>query len=78
MMNKNYYAGTSREFMGLGIMLKVDPPYTNVRRAWIFELHLGWFKFWYVKEKKIRTKPAPKPAKAWGGDPLNTSKNAIS
>lgn len=78
MMNKNYYAGTSRKFIGLGVMFETDPPYTNIRRAWMFELRLGWFKFWYVKEKKNKAKTSPKPIKSWGGEPLNTSKNARS
>lgn len=61
MRYKNYYAGASKKFIGLGVMFEIDPPYTNVRRAWMFELRLGWFKFWYIKEKKSRAKSAPKP-----------------
>jgi hypothetical protein len=51
-MRKNYYYGFTRKFDGLGIMLSIDPPYTTIRRAWSFNLKLGWFIFWYVKERK--------------------------
>lgn len=51
-MRRNYFIGFMRKFDGVGIMLHIDPPYTTVRRSWCIEIKMGWFKFWYVKEKR--------------------------
>jgi hypothetical protein len=52
--NKPYRSGFTRKFHGLGIMLEIDPPWAMVRKSWQFELRLGWWYFWYVKEKKTK------------------------
>ena len=52
-MNKNYYIGFTRRLNGFGIMLEFDPPYSWIKKEWVFEIRILWFLFWYVKEKNI-------------------------
>jgi hypothetical protein len=51
MKRKSYHAAFTKQFNGLGIMLVMNSPYAVIERAWDFEIRLGWFLFWYIKEK---------------------------
>jgi hypothetical protein len=51
-MRKPYHYAFTKKFNGLGVLLVMDPPYAVIRRSFSFEIRLGWFLFWYIKEKK--------------------------
>lgn len=52
MRHKPYHIAFTKKFNGFGIMLVMNPPYTILERLYSFEIRLGWFLFWYIKEKK--------------------------
>lgn len=52
MKGQPYYIGFTRKFNGLGVELRMDPPWAMVRISWIFTVRLGWFLFWYIQYSK--------------------------
>lgn len=55
----NTYRGcfyTSRKFLGIGLMLDWNPPFTYNEAVFMFEIRLLWLCFWVGKSKSKKPK----------------------